>query len=427
MGLFDNKYPYTDFHELNLDWFLTRFKKLEIDMKRIQDYIKTKNFPIEWLQQLGGQKVLNVNDTQYDYSYYVSIVSGSDIHGEGTREKPFKTVEYAIKHASIKYNDIRVRVIDAGTYYVNSITFANAGLHLISEVPGVKIVFNKNAIFYNSHLNLQGVENGKMTITVNSPDKIMYLDSGDVTGINIDFDCVLRLNGAWGTCADSVLHNLFVNGGVFTMSRGNVIKRKIDQGIPAIRLVNSKFYNTASFDVDLEEDQIGDFIYCYGSSLILTTLNTFTSTHKYLGGVTVNFSDTMFTGATVNTINSVITNPYTNGVVTNNFYKPVMQLANQVTRPESDDFTEVLNITNAPGACILAFDFATGANHKAVTTVKITTSDSIRYINISGEASESAYGVISTPIYNTSENNILVEAKNANGVNIRTIVRRIDL
>jgi len=26
--MFENKYPYTDFHELNLDWFLAEFKKV---------------------------------------------------------------------------------------------------------------------------------------------------------------------------------------------------------------------------------------------------------------------------------------------------------------------------------------------------------------------------------------------------------------
>lgn len=28
MGLFHNKYPYTDFHELNLDWIITKFKEM---------------------------------------------------------------------------------------------------------------------------------------------------------------------------------------------------------------------------------------------------------------------------------------------------------------------------------------------------------------------------------------------------------------
>ena len=38
MGIFDNKYPYSDFHELNLDWILETVSNLE---KRV-DYLKTE-------------------------------------------------------------------------------------------------------------------------------------------------------------------------------------------------------------------------------------------------------------------------------------------------------------------------------------------------------------------------------------------------
>lgn len=36
MGAFDNKYPYTDFHELNLDWFLAEFKKVYDHVDQLQ-------------------------------------------------------------------------------------------------------------------------------------------------------------------------------------------------------------------------------------------------------------------------------------------------------------------------------------------------------------------------------------------------------
>ena len=39
MGLFNNKYPYTDFHELNLDWLLTTYQQIVDDIKAVQDWI----------------------------------------------------------------------------------------------------------------------------------------------------------------------------------------------------------------------------------------------------------------------------------------------------------------------------------------------------------------------------------------------------
>lgn len=38
MGLFNNKYPYTDFHELNLDWLLTTYQQIVDDIKALQEW-----------------------------------------------------------------------------------------------------------------------------------------------------------------------------------------------------------------------------------------------------------------------------------------------------------------------------------------------------------------------------------------------------
>lgn len=37
---FINKYPYTDFHELNLDWLLTTYQQIVDDIKDIQDWVE---------------------------------------------------------------------------------------------------------------------------------------------------------------------------------------------------------------------------------------------------------------------------------------------------------------------------------------------------------------------------------------------------
>lgn len=37
--MFWNKYPYTDFHELNLDWLLTTYQKIVDDIKALQDWM----------------------------------------------------------------------------------------------------------------------------------------------------------------------------------------------------------------------------------------------------------------------------------------------------------------------------------------------------------------------------------------------------
>lgn len=39
MGLFDNKYPYTDFHELNLDWIISEVQRLNQNLDDLEDKI----------------------------------------------------------------------------------------------------------------------------------------------------------------------------------------------------------------------------------------------------------------------------------------------------------------------------------------------------------------------------------------------------
>ena len=37
-GLFNNEYPYTDFHELNLSWVITKIKALMDQVKNLEDW-----------------------------------------------------------------------------------------------------------------------------------------------------------------------------------------------------------------------------------------------------------------------------------------------------------------------------------------------------------------------------------------------------
>ena len=51
-GLFNNEYPYTDFHELNLSWVITRIKALMDQVKNLEDWRKDHEAEYQELKDL---------------------------------------------------------------------------------------------------------------------------------------------------------------------------------------------------------------------------------------------------------------------------------------------------------------------------------------------------------------------------------------
>lgn len=65
--MFTNKYPYTDFSELNLDWFLSEFKKIQDEVADLKQTVES--FTIIGNPQLAGTEPtlsgLQINEDKY--------------------------------------------------------------------------------------------------------------------------------------------------------------------------------------------------------------------------------------------------------------------------------------------------------------------------------------------------------------------------
>ena len=64
MGIFNNKYPYTDFHELNADWIIELMKKLGINVDSLKEALE--DFKEDTEAQL---KIINEWIANYDDSF----------------------------------------------------------------------------------------------------------------------------------------------------------------------------------------------------------------------------------------------------------------------------------------------------------------------------------------------------------------------
>lgn len=79
--------------------------------------------------------LLNIKPLESDVTYYVST-TGSDITGDGTQEKPYRTIQYAINMVPKNLNGYGAKIrVAAGTYdeHVEMISFYGGYIHLISD------------------------------------------------------------------------------------------------------------------------------------------------------------------------------------------------------------------------------------------------------------------------------------------------------
>lgn len=267
MGLFNNnKYPYTDFHELNLDWILCEFKKLK---DHIENFIRDINKTIyKIVKEEKLPEVLNGSRYAFDGKagelyVYIAAFSGND-EDDGTAGRPVKTLQRALEIASRFHNDFRLYFIEAGTYTWEPLVFTGQAIHVHASVAGVNIVSERDMVFYGTHLNILAEEGHEITITVNSASRRFYFDGGQVNLANCHINALVRLNGCGGEFVSCDMPHISTRRG----GSAQLIGCKITNNI----------LDTAVFDI-----QTGR-IFIYNSFEILSTENSDSYFINMIGG-----------------------------------------------------------------------------------------------------------------------------------------------
>lgn len=92
--MFFNKYPYTDFHELNLDFLLKNYKMLLDTLKTIDEWIDTHEREYQDLKQLVDDiEVGNLPDAVYQKLY------------DWMQQNAFDIIGNMIKFITVSLND----------------------------------------------------------------------------------------------------------------------------------------------------------------------------------------------------------------------------------------------------------------------------------------------------------------------------------
>jgi len=165
-----NKYPYTDFHEMNLDWFLSKYKDIfnDIEMlKTIYDKIDNMHASKHYYTIREWLHITNV----IEWQAYLDLFNAG-------------------------FTSLNCYIDTPGTYKLEDggagfPVFNTVQMHIYTTVPGVVIDMN-GATFYNSHLVING-RNGNVTLVDNNTvDREEYVEGGQAFFTNIDWYCTSR-------------------------------------------------------------------------------------------------------------------------------------------------------------------------------------------------------------------------------------------
>ena len=138
MAIFDN-FPYTNFHELNLDWVIKNMKTLMDKYENIDvDTLKAmlQNYIDEQIALLGELKHIH---TYNQVQYYVDCINGSNITGDGSAGNPYYSVAKALDVMEQTGAGAVIRLMSPGTYTITKANIVGCSLQFIAMSSGVTL------------------------------------------------------------------------------------------------------------------------------------------------------------------------------------------------------------------------------------------------------------------------------------------------
>ena len=132
-------FPYTNFHELNLEWVMKNVKTLLDKYENIDvDTLKAmlQNYIDEQIALLGELKHIH---TYNEVQYYVDCINGSNITGDGSAANPYYSVAKALDVMEQTGAGAFIRLMSPGTYTIPKANIVGCSLQFSAMSTGVTI------------------------------------------------------------------------------------------------------------------------------------------------------------------------------------------------------------------------------------------------------------------------------------------------
>ena len=301
------EFPYTNFHELNLDWILKEMKELRHDFAEFVGGHEIKYAdPILWdiltsylaytiVLDSYGNAYMSIQDTpagtaltntdywmqignfysyvpqivedegiypqvrmQKHFRYYLNGNTGSDDNTGLSASQAFKTLDKALSMTT-KTTQMRLNITAAGTYELHDIdNISGVAILIDATVPGVTIKLNGDSTgqfsFYNCHLHLSGVDaNNPITLYCEPVGGVYHMIYGVNSTFSFDYVSMpynrLQVGAGSATLTGCTMKTVRCSAGSFLEFNDSKIINQ-DPTLNAIIAYNSKVRVYGTFEVD---------------------------------------------------------------------------------------------------------------------------------------------------------------------------------
>lgn len=301
------EFPYTNFHELNLDWLLKEMKELRHDFAEFVGGHEIKYAdPILWdiltsylaytiVLDSYGNAYMSIQDTpagtaltntdywmqignfysyvpqivedegiypqvrmQKHFRYYLNGSTGSDDNTGLSASQAFKTLDKALSMTT-KTTQMRLTITAAGTYELHDIdNISGVAILIDATVSGVVIKLNGDSggqfSFYNCHIHLAGVDaNNPITLYCEPVGGVYHMIYGVNSTFSFDYVSMpynrLQVGAGSATLTGCTMKTVRCSAGSFLEFNDSKIINQ-DPTLNAIIAYNSTVRVYGTFEVD---------------------------------------------------------------------------------------------------------------------------------------------------------------------------------
>lgn len=337
-------WPYTNLHDLNLDWILEELKNFETtlnDYKLYFPHIDQRNGGIwsnsyyyepntmvywdnkiyiaeqavpagkpitdtdywlmladltigldeireEWeaFREELEERLDNLHTDNYSIGYLVYVDGTKATDGDGTIQNPFNNIDSFFELLNHGETDIRCRIVTDGVYPISKVVIHDSVIHILAPNGATLLSTQESLVFYNCHVNFQGTS-GHPLIIQHPLNQLCYFENTMTYLVDVQFTGELRCYGGSLNVLRIKANNIWLRQTVFALRQTTIEQNDTNSSGLTLEPGSIGAY-TAGGSVKSNVENPHACMECQAGTYLATTVNP-VANHNYAYGISVRY------------------------------------------------------------------------------------------------------------------------------------------